>query len=265
MLNFGAQRDLPTVLLIDDDPISREVAATVLTMSGYTVHTANGGAAALKSLAAGTCVPGVILMDAQMPGMGGTQLIEQLRARSRARLYAISGSKPPAEVLAAADGFLLKPFTPEDLRKLEKRQPQAAPSPAQESDTDAPTLEGFPAPTSSPGWSSAPVVDPETLARLREMMPDTAVGQIYAAIVADLARRIAALEVAIANKNVAEIRRIGHAIKGGCGMAGALQAARLGAALESPVNHLDNSPALLENLRSAAASLKSMLEVEFPT
>jgi len=283
MLNFGAQRDLPTVLLIDDDPISREVAATVLTMSGYTVHTANGGAAALKSLAAGTCVPGVILMDAQMPGMGGTQLIEQLRARSRARLYAISGSKPPAEVLAAADGFLLKPFTPEDLRKLEKRQPQAAPSPAQDTDSavpgdrssspgwetavpgDAPTLEGFPAPTSSPGWSSAPVVDPETLARLREMMPDTAVGQIYAAIVADLARRIAALEVAIANKNVAEIRRIGHAIKGGCGMAGALQAARLGAALESPVNHLDNSPALLENLRSAAASLKSMLEVEFPT
>jgi CheY-like chemotaxis protein len=246
MLNFGAQRDLPTVLLIDDDPISREVAATVLTMSGYTVHTAESGAAALESLATGTYDPGVILMDAQMPGLGGTQLIEQLRACSRARLYAISGSRPPAEILAAADGFLLKPFTPEDLRKLEKRQPQAATSPAKDMDL------------------TAPVVDPETLARLREMMPEAAVGQIYAAIVADLARRIAALEAAIADKNVAEIRRIGHAIKGGCGMAGALQAARLGAALESPVNHLDNSPALLENLRSAAASLKRMLEVEFP-
>ncbi len=246
MLNFGAQRNLPTVLLIDDDPISREVAATVFTMSGYTVHTADSGVAALELLAAGTCVPGVILIDTQMPGLSETQLIEQLRAHCRARLYAISGSKPPDEILAATDGFLLKPFTPEDLRKLEKSQPQAAPTPAQDMD------------------SAAPVVDPETLARLREMMPDAAVGQIYAAIVADLARRIAALETAIANKNVVEIRRIGHAIKGGCGMAGALQAARLGAALESPVNHLDNSPALLENLRSAAASLKRMLEVEFP-
>jgi CheY-like chemotaxis protein len=237
-------------------------------MSGYTVHTADSGAASLESLAAGTCVPGVILMDAQMPGLGGTQLIEQLRARSRARLYAISGSNPPAEVVAAADGFLLKPFTPEDLRKLEKRQPQAAPSPSQQNESgvtgDAPTLEGSPAPTSSTGWSSAPVVDPEILARLREMMSEAAVGQIYAAIVADLARRIAVLEVAIANKNVAEIRRIGHAIKGGCGMAGVLQASRLGAALESTGNHLDNSPALLNNLRAAAASLERMLEVEFP-
>jgi HPt (histidine-containing phosphotransfer) domain-containing protein len=96
------------------------------------------------------------------------------------------------------------------------------------------------------------------------MMSEPAVRQIYAAIVADLGRRIALLEAAIARKDLAEIRRIGHAIKGGCGMAGALQAARIGAALESPGNHLDNSPALLDNLRGAAASLERMLEVEFP-
>ena len=44
MLGFPAQRNLPTVLLIDDDLISREVMATILTMSGYSVHTAVGGA-----------------------------------------------------------------------------------------------------------------------------------------------------------------------------------------------------------------------------
>ena len=79
---------------------------------------------------------------------------------------------------------------------------------------------------------------PETLAQLREMMPEAAVRQIYAAIVADLARRIAALETAIANRDAAEIRRIGHAIKGGCGMAGALQAARLGACPSNPPGRL---------------------------
>ena len=56
--------------------------------------------------------------------------------------------------------------------------------------------------------------------------------QIYAAVVADLDKRMQALEAAIASGDAAEVRRIGHAIKGGCGMAGALQAARLGALLE---------------------------------
>ena len=39
MLDLGSKRDLPVVLLIDDDMVSREVAATVLIMGGYTVHT----------------------------------------------------------------------------------------------------------------------------------------------------------------------------------------------------------------------------------
>ena len=41
------------VLLIDDDLVSREVAATVLSMAGYSVHTAEDGAAALALLTAG--------------------------------------------------------------------------------------------------------------------------------------------------------------------------------------------------------------------
>ena len=50
MLNFEARRKLPTLLLIDDDLVSREVTATVLTMNGYTVHTAVDGTAALEML-----------------------------------------------------------------------------------------------------------------------------------------------------------------------------------------------------------------------
>jgi CheY-like chemotaxis protein/HPt (histidine-containing phosphotransfer) domain-containing protein len=247
MLNFGPQKELPTVLLIDDDLISREVMATMLTMSGYSVHTAISGEAALDLLAAGECVPGVILIDAQMPGLSGIPLIEQLRARSKAIVYAISGSAAPQDVIAAADGFLLKPFSPDDLsRMLEERQAKAAPAAARK--------------TAPAGL----VVNPETLAQLREMMPEDAVRQIYAAIVADLGRRIAALEVAFAKNAAAEIRRIGHAIKGGCSMAGAMQAANIGAAFESAGNHLDNNSALLEDLRAAALNLKRMLEAEFP-
>ena len=256
MLDFGAKQDLPTVLLIDDDLVSREVMATVLTMSGYTVHTAAGGDESLQLLAAGECAPDVILMDAQMPGLSGSRLITQLRTRTRATIYAISGSNAPEDVVAASDGFLLKPFGADALnRLLEEHAAQSKPS-------TTPSL-----------VADEPVVNTETLAQLRAIMPESAVREIYAAVVADLGRKINALQIAFAMRNTAEIRRIGHAIKGGCAMAGAQQAARLGAILETSAgpssvpqsgNHLDNSSALLKDLRAASLNLKRMLEVEFP-
>jgi CheY-like chemotaxis protein/HPt (histidine-containing phosphotransfer) domain-containing protein len=258
MRDYGLQQDLLTVLLIDDDLVSREVMATVLTMSGYTVHTAAGGEASLKVLAAGGCVPTVILVDAQMPGLSGSQLIDELRAHSRASIYVISASNAPDEMVAAADGFLLKPLTAESLQKLLKvhAPPVAHPE----------TLHSSSAPVPQSG---DPAVSPEILAQLREMMPAPAVRQIYAAIVADLDKRIAALEAAIARGDAAEARRIGHAIKGGCGMAGALQASRLGASIESGIlesngNHLDNDSSVMVDLRAATRHLESMLKAGFP-
>ncbi|HXR39919.1 MAG TPA: response regulator [Terracidiphilus sp.] len=251
MLEIITPRELPTVLLIDDDMVSREVMATMLTMSGYAVHTAADGEAALALLAGAECTPGVILMDVQMPGLSGLPLIQQLRARCPARLYVISASGTPEEVIAAADGFILKPFPPEALtRMIEEHETQLRP-PA------APGLD-----------PEETVVNPETLAQLREMMPETAVRQIFEAILADLGRRIAALKAAIAKEDWPETRRIGHAIKGGGSMAGAVQLARLGAAIESgsldpAVNQLDNSSVILADLQSAAANLRRMLDAEF--
>jgi CheY-like chemotaxis protein len=248
MFPFANQKELPVVLLIDDDLVSREVAATLLTLNGYTVHTAEEGSAAVKSLAEGAYLPGVVLMDAQMPGLNGAALIAELRNHTEAPVYLISASQPPPEVASAADGFLFKPFDLEALRNLTN------PPPAEYTSTIDP---------------SAPVVKAEVLAKFREVMPEPAVRQIYEAVVTDLGRRIEALSAAIAKGDAAEIRRIGHAIKGGCGMAGAVQAARVGALLEAaPLepkdNQLDNRAALLRDLRAAALGLERMLNAELP-
>ena len=251
MLEIITPRERPTVLLIDDDMVSREVMATMMTMSGYAVHTADAGAAALELLASPECAPGVILMDVQMPGLSGLALIEQLRARSDARLYVISASDTPPEVVDAADGFILKPFPPEALTRLLEEQ------------------EAKSRPASAPGLDpSETVVNPETLAQLREMMPEAAVQQIFEAILADLGRRTALLKAAIARGDWQETRRIGHAIKGGGSMAGAVQLARIGeviesGALEPKVNQPDNSPVILSDLGAAQENLQRMLEVEF--
>jgi len=248
MFELASQKALPVVLLIDDDLVSREVMATLLTMSGYSVHTAENGATALEMLAAAKCHPQVVLMDAQMPGLSGIQLIAELRVRSKARIYTISGSKPLPEVIAAADVLLVKPFDADAFKKLFDWE--------------------RPEPVFSLLDPKQPVVSAEILLQLRQMMPETSVRQIYAAVVADLSRRIEALAIAIAKRDAAEVRRIGHAIKGGCGMAGAMQAAHLGALLEStPIepkdNQLDNSAILLRDLRAASGVLERMLEAEF--
>jgi CheY-like chemotaxis protein len=294
MFNFEAQRNFPPVLLIDDDMISREVMATVLTMSGFNVHTAAGGTAALELLDSRQCVPGVILMDAQMPGLSGIPLIKALRARTDVHVYTISASDAPDDVAEASDGFLVKPLNPDALRGLLEEN---ATRPRRAIQTDGSDLALL---------SDEPVVHAETLAQLRQIMPDSAVRQIYSAIVADLGKRLPLLQLAIAQGDADEIRRIGHAIKGGCGMAGARQAARLGAVLECASldappsqarprrsgpfgdrssqaanapsrnggdgtvsraldrNHLDNNLPVLADLHAATLNLARMLEVEFP-
>ncbi len=252
MLDLGVRRDQLAVLLIDDDLVSREVTATVLTMSGYTVYTADHGAAALEMLAGGKVVPDLILMDAQMPGLSGTALIAELRMQSRARIVAFSGSDPPAEIRTAADGFMLKPLDVDALHELIEQHP--APPSSQDSLVSD---------------SDVQAVAPEILAQLRQLMPEPAVHEIYQAVIADLNRRSEALAVAIAKGDRVEIRRLGHAIKGGCAMAGALQAARLGALLEavpldSAGNQSDNSASLLSDLRSATQALQRMLDAGLP-
>ena len=253
MFGLTLRRDQVAVLLIDDDLVSREVTATVLTLNGYNVHTAETGASALEMVEEVKPAPEIILMDAQMPGLSGTALIAELRARSKARILAISGSALPPEVIEAADGFLIKPFDVEAMRKvLERRASQSSRS------ATASMLE-----------PDAPVINMTVLAQMRALMPEAAVRQIYRAIVSDLNQRAEALEAALAKGDIAEAGSIGHAIKGGCAMAGASQAARLGALIERAArsasgNQLDDSAVLVADLRAAARALESMLEPELP-
>lgn len=250
MLNFDAHQTMPTLLLVDDDLVSREVAATVLTMRGYNVDAADSGESALAMLVEGRCAPDAILVDVQMPGLlSGVELLSALRVAHPATILLISASEPPAAMRAAADGFLSKPFDAATLAQLlQKAEPHQT--------------------TIVSAAARLPAVNTTTLAQLRELMPVAAVREIFSAVVSDLHQRIQALEGAIAREDNEALRRIGHAIKGGCGMAGASEAAAIGAQFESisetcAGNHLDNKLALLRDLRAATTRLERMLKTEF--
>ncbi len=253
-----------SVFIVDDDEVSREVLATVFTIEGFEVRTARDGVEALMMLDSDGYRPRVVLTDVQMPGLSGADLISALRERVRlgsgAMLFAMSASEPRAGEVEGADGFLRKPFGAKELKQMIATSRSERETPFCEKVEAAAAQE----PESAAGEASGPVImDRKKLEALRAMMPETAVRQVYSTAMDDLSGRLSSLDAAIGRKDAKALRHIGHTIKGGCGMVGAVEAARLGAALETESDNLDNSQSIVAQLRSAIEALKDMLGREF--
>ncbi|MDO8539101.1 MAG: response regulator [Opitutaceae bacterium] len=110
-----------TVLVVDDDDVSRQLLRSLLATDGYTVVFAENGVQALE--AARRTPPDVVLLDIVMPELDGFEVCRQLRANPILHqvpiilLTALEGRATRLRGLAAgADEFLNKPFDPAELR-----------------------------------------------------------------------------------------------------------------------------------------------------
>ncbi|MCM2323457.1 MAG: response regulator [Oligoflexia bacterium] len=117
-----------TVLLIDDDPVIRELHEMWLKDHGYDVIPADNGAQGLALIRQGGALA-LILLDLQMPRMNG---IEFLRVLFEEVAPTLPGPLPPVVVLSSASqlakdfpqvaALLEKPCSPrrllETIRKL---------------------------------------------------------------------------------------------------------------------------------------------------
>lgn len=70
----------PTVLVVEDDPPTREVLERSLTRLGWNVEQAENGRVALERTNAGP-PPGLVLLDLMMPQMNGFEFLEEMRRR----------------------------------------------------------------------------------------------------------------------------------------------------------------------------------------
>lgn len=109
------------VLVVDDDPQIRRVMRTTLSGAGYEVDDARSGEEALQKLRAGP--HDLILLDMNMPGIGGLETCRQVRAASDVAIIMLTVRNTEQDKVqaldAGADDFVTKPFsTPELLARI---------------------------------------------------------------------------------------------------------------------------------------------------
>ncbi len=93
--------------------MSRELIAVLLEREGYAAEAAESGESALEQIRLRRPVPDVVLADVQLPGISGAFLARKLRRACgpATLLLAMSGSQPATKAISLYDGFLMKPFT----------------------------------------------------------------------------------------------------------------------------------------------------------
>ncbi len=105
------------ILVVDDDPQIRRVMRVTLTGQGYEVDDVKNGEAALEKLRDARF--DLVLLDMNMPGMGGLETCRAIRAQSEVAIVMLTvrdAESDKVEALdAGADDYVTKPYTAPEL------------------------------------------------------------------------------------------------------------------------------------------------------
>jgi len=105
------------ILVVDDDPQIRRVMRATLVGHKYEVMEARSGEEALAKTSAK--MPDLVLLDMNMPGMGGLETCQHLRTGSDVPIIILSVRNTEKDKVAAldagADDYITKPFGMEEL------------------------------------------------------------------------------------------------------------------------------------------------------
>ena len=108
----------PKILIVDDSALSRRTLRRILESAGYEVVEAEDGMTALEIYFLEK--PGLVLLDLVMKGMYGLDVLEKLREMDPKSLVVVASADIQSSTRKMADeagaqGFINKPFVPEDV------------------------------------------------------------------------------------------------------------------------------------------------------
>jgi DNA-binding response OmpR family regulator len=120
------------VLVVDDEPMVREVVARYLELDGHVVEQAATGAEALDWLRAHD--PALVVLDVMLPGVDGLTILRQLREQGDTPVVLLTARTEEIDRIVGlelgADDYVVKPFSPRELavrvRNLLRRSTQVA-------------------------------------------------------------------------------------------------------------------------------------------
>ncbi len=263
------------VLLVEDNPVNQTVASRILERAGHRVTVVNNGQEAVEILEDGQF--DVVLMDVQMPVMGGIEATQAIRAREARRSWAMSGRWQSVPIIAMTaharegdrtrcleagmDDYVTKPIQPSTLfgaiRRVCSRHDEMVAS--LDETADATLLEAAGSPAQSDEVAN--------LAHTRALLggDEEAVGQLLQLFFRDLGANIAALRSAGEVCDQRRLYELAHAMKGSVGIFGAGRAEKAARRLEEVSRDGDGSgcadalSALIREMNLLANNLRQHL------
>jgi signal transduction histidine kinase/ligand-binding sensor domain-containing protein/CheY-like chemotaxis protein len=234
------------VLVVEDQPLNREVAIGILSSLGLQVETAHNGKHALDIMQDQHF--DIVLMDCEMPIMDGFSATTALRNREAAGAHvpiiALTADATPAGraacLAAGMDDYLAKPFRREALHGLLSRwlRPAAAkeePS-VQAEPSSAPVMPLVPPSIEEPALDGATLNALRALPRSGPKDMLSHIGELY---LLDSQGLIASIEESLGAGNAADLARAAHAWRSYNGNVGAHGLARLCRELEDTARQGD--------------------------
>ena len=108
---------MTTVLVVDDEPIVRDVVVRYLQRDGFTTLEAGDGDTARELIENGD--PGLVVLDIMLPGTDGLELCRWIRSRSDLPVILLTARGEEADRIVGlelgADDYVTKPFSPREL------------------------------------------------------------------------------------------------------------------------------------------------------
>lgn len=102
------------VLVVDDEPIVREVLSRYLEKDGFEVEMAEDGEAGVSAFATGR--PDLVLLDLMLPKLDGFEVFERIRALADTPVIMLTAKTEEHDRIAGlemgADDYVSKPFSP---------------------------------------------------------------------------------------------------------------------------------------------------------
>jgi DNA-binding response OmpR family regulator len=132
---LGDNDAMARVLVVDDEPIVRDVVARYLERDGHTIVEASDGETARELLERDP--PALVVLDVMLPGLDGLALMRWIRSRFDLPVIMLTARGDESDRIVGlelgADDYMTKPFSPRELaarvRTVLRRAPAFEPAP----------------------------------------------------------------------------------------------------------------------------------------